>query len=691
MADPSVNIVLKAIDKASKPLNDLKGNLTDFGKVASKVGMAIGAATGVVVAGFAAMAVRAVQSVNDIRIAAEQVGVSVDFLSGLKFAAAVDGVNFDQLRDSFKDFSKILVEAQDPASRAGKAFKAFGIDTLDASGNIRKSEDVFNDLADQFAQMPDGPTKAATAMALFGESGLRLIPILNRGSEGIKKNREEAERLGVVIDETTATSAKEFNDSIVRIQNSTTGLFLGIAKELLPTLNALAAQVVDVVKNSQGFKSFISGFGMLFRGAVIAVKGLTTALYVMGTGLGAVAAAIALVTKGEFTAAKNVLGAWVEDTKEANESHKKFVASIESGIPPQAEANKLTSVNTELQKKLTAALVNKTKADKAAEDALKARIAEAKRLGEQTEKEMDLEEALRVKKEEAIKKVREETEEIEFQNSIMMLSNKERERAILLRQLEAAGVDTTAESVKNWIEQQLRIREVAAETEIYRKTVGSLVDKTTEWTKTIELLDKWMFDGKITLEQYDAAMKQFLKLDTKPAEQSVSQLDEFVKAAAQSMQNSMSDFFFNFMQGQLTDFVGGFKAAIDRIVADMLAAQAATALFGDYAKGKGVGGLVGQLGGFLSGMFRAEGGGVKKNSPYIVGEKGPELMVPSVNGTILPNSALQSMVQPQQPANINIEIKALDSQDVIRALDKIKRPIAEMINGTTRTYNLRGI
>lgn len=691
MADPSVSIVLKAIDKASKPLNDLKGNLTDFTKVATKVGTAVGAAAGVIIGGFTAMAVKATQSVNEIRIAAEQVGVSVEFLSGLKFAAAIDGVNFDQLKDSFKDFSKILVEAQDPASRAGKAFKAFGIDTVDASGNIRKSEDVFTELADQFAQMPDGPTKAATAMALFGKSGLRLIPTLNKGSEGIKAMREEAERLGLVVDEATAKTAKDFNDSIVRIQTSVSGLFLGIAKELLPTLNALAAEVIDITKNSAGFKSFISGFGAIFRGAVIAVKGLTTALYVMGSGIGAVAAAIALATRGEFKAAKNVITDWISDVEQAEANHKKFVASIESGIKPREQTNTVTEKGIETQKRLNAALVAGTKATKENEEALKARIAAARRLGEEVDKEYELAEALRLRVEEGIKKVREETEEIEFQNRIMMLSNKERERAIILRNLEAAGVDTTTLSVKKWVDEQLRIREVAAETEIYRKTVGALVDKTTEWTKTIELLDKWMFDGKITLEQYDAAMKQFLKIDTKPAEQTISQLDEFIKAAAQSMQNSMSDFFFNFMQGQLTDFVGGFKAAIDRIVADMLAAQAATALFGDYAKGKGVGGLVGQLGGFLSGMFRAEGGGVKKNSPYIVGEKGPELMVPSVNGTIIPNDALQSFAAPQQAANINIEIRALDSQDVIRALDKIKRPLAEMVNGTSRTYNLRGI
>lgn len=38
--------------------------------------------------------------------------------------------------------------------------------------------------------------------------------------------------------------------------------------------------------------------------------------------------------------------------------------------------------------------------------------------------------------------------------------------------------------------------------------------------------------------------------------------------------------------------------------------------------------------------FRADGGSVSANSPYIVGERGPELFVPSGSGTIIPNNML---------------------------------------------------
>ena len=39
----------------------------------------------------------------------------------------------------------------------------------------------------------------------------------------------------------------------------------------------------------------------------------------------------------------------------------------------------------------------------------------------------------------------------------------------------------------------------------------------------------------------------------------------------------------------------------------------------------------------LRGNMRAEGGPVKKGEPYVVGEKGPELIVPSESGNVIPN------------------------------------------------------
>ena len=53
----------------------------------------------------------------------------------------------------------------------------------------------------------------------------------------------------------------------------------------------------------------------------------------------------------------------------------------------------------------------------------------------------------------------------------------------------------------------------------------------------------------------------------------------------------------------------------------------------------GVGGLLGGLAKLFGGA-RAEGGDVRANTPYLVGERGPEILVPRGAGSIIPNSKI---------------------------------------------------
>jgi hypothetical protein len=126
------------------------------------------------------------------------------------------------------------------------------------------------------------------------------------------------------------------------------------------------------------------------------------------------------------------------------------------------------------------------------------------------------------------------------------------------------------------------------------------------------------------------------------------------------------------------------KTMIDRMVANALAAKMAISLFGaDFEKGGPMGGIVGSVFSGIGNMFRAEGGPVTAGQPYIVGERRAELFVPSTNGTILPDTSSIG-------GNVSISISALDGKDVMRVLSSRQREIAEMVNSTNRTYNLRG-
>lgn len=90
-----------------------------------------------------------------------------------------------------------------------------------------------------------------------------------------------------------------------------------------------------------------------------------------------------------------------------------------------------------------------------------------------------------------------------------------------------------------------------------------------------------------------------------------------------------------------TSFGEAMRGALQQIVAEMATSGFKNLLSGlaGLAFPGGGGGLGGVLGAIFGG-FRAAGGPVSAGRAYMVGEKGPELMVPSSPGRIVPNSAL---------------------------------------------------
>jgi hypothetical protein len=79
------------------------------------------------------------------------------------------------------------------------------------------------------------------------------------------------------------------------------------------------------------------------------------------------------------------------------------------------------------------------------------------------------------------------------------------------------------------------------------------------------------------------------------------------------------------------------------VIEKLLATAATAAILSFIFPVTGVGGAVGFQNIFSSLLgFRANGGPVSGNAPYIVGERGPELFVPSVSGRVVPNNQLGS-------------------------------------------------
>jgi tape measure domain-containing protein len=165
-------------------------------------------------------------------------------------------------------------------------------------------------------------------------------------------------------------------------------------------------------------------------------------------------------------------------------------------------------------------------------------------------------------------------------------------------------------------------------------------------------------------EGEDILVLERLGEELKKAQDELNVLNEFSKQAARNMQDSFAEFLFDPFEDGLRGMAQGFIDSLRKMAAELLAQQLLLSFFKSLSN---QGGGIGQVGtAFLQGISgNAMGGSVQQGQPRIVGERGPEVFVPSQNGQIQNNTA---MSQGGGQAAAPIIIVEQDPQAVVTAL-----------------------
>lgn len=175
----------------------------------------------------------------------QKVGIAVEALAGLKYAADLSGVDTKTFETGLKTLAKGAVDAARGTGEAKNAFRDLGVTVTDVQGRTKPLDQLLLEIADRFSTVSDGTEKAAAAQRLFGRSGLDLIPLLNQGRAGIKQLTDEAARFGLIIDADAARAAELFNDNLRRLDYLLQGAKLTIGNEVIPVFNSLFDAVVS--------------------------------------------------------------------------------------------------------------------------------------------------------------------------------------------------------------------------------------------------------------------------------------------------------------------------------------------------------------------------------------------------------------------------------------------------------------
>ena len=246
-----------------------------------KAGVAIGLALGAIAVGITSALKGAIDTMDETYNAAKKVGDSTENFSRLVYAAGLADVGMDQLVTTMGKLTKSQAAALDVGSAQGKMFKALGIDVTDATGKLRDSSDVLLDFADRFKAMKGSPEAMAAGFALFGRSFQDMIPLLEQGSEEIRRLMGESDELGRTITDEAGAAADQFKDDLEKLQGAMNGVWMEVASKLLPQLIELTEQMLEWVKEGDNaaktadvFATSLEGIGTFAAATTNLISGL---------------------------------------------------------------------------------------------------------------------------------------------------------------------------------------------------------------------------------------------------------------------------------------------------------------------------------------------------------------------------------------------------------------------------------
>ena len=346
---------------AALGFNNLKGAVAGFG--AAIAGSAI-------VGGLTAVVKKSIDAGDELFNLQAKTGIAAKQLIGIGNAAKLADVDMGTLGKGLNKLNVNLVKAAEGNDDLAGKFKRLGVDIKDANGQVVPADKALKQIADRFADMPDGAQKAAAAVALFGKSGADLIPLLNEGAASMDKFIYK-------VGDDFAARSDLFNDTITEFGIKTQGFGLELTDALLPALQSILEVFGDLFDTKQDWSA-------LFDVIIVGLRAVATVIYatiklvdVAIKNLVAYFDAVGKVLQGDFGGAADVVKNRIGGLLEQARQDFAQIQKIWTGAPSPGTGRRTGGRNMEL---------DTSAADRESDAAARKRAAEAKRAATEQER-----------------------------------------------------------------------------------------------------------------------------------------------------------------------------------------------------------------------------------------------------------------------------------------------------------------
>jgi phage-related protein len=198
---------------------------------------------------------------QELDFIAGQVGTDLDTITG---AQARLIRSMDTAREQQEKFNDALAEGKledeiAPVGELAAAFNTLGVRTVDAGGNLRDQQAVFNETIDALGRITNPAERDALAMQIFGKSAQELNPIIKAGSAEMARLAQEAHNVGAVMSEEDVAALEAFDDTLAALQAGLKGTLGTLAADFLPFFQQIFGE--------NGVGKYLKEFSEIVRGA----------------------------------------------------------------------------------------------------------------------------------------------------------------------------------------------------------------------------------------------------------------------------------------------------------------------------------------------------------------------------------------------------------------------------------------
>lgn len=677
--DVKIKVTATGIDQLEK-ISKTAGDAT------TKINGLAGAILGI---GFGAFINGAIQSADRIADFSQAANISIASLKGLEAAMNAAGGNGKNLEKSINTLYAAIDQANGGSQGAVDAFQKVGVSLNDLKN--ASEADILQKTLNGLAQMPAGAERSAAAAQLLSKSfrGIdpkQMLDALDTGKFiDAEKAIQDAADANQKLEQSFATLQQGALNAIQPIVNlmgseqlttdTATKIIQGLGVAIgIAFAASTIANILQVVKGIQAL-NVVSKTAVATQAALAALQGPKGWVMLAGAAAASAAAIYGInqllddtVTKGEDAAGavKGVTGGGTGVTQANPQAGPAGRTQTET---PQAKAqrearNRIALLGAEFDKQTALGSANeitKINAERdfeiaqATKDIMgKTEVSLALRRQELAEKTK----IINLKAEQEVSKIK--TKNYIEQWNLQQEINDENAKAIAEYQ---QNVDKATLSAWNQVDAYKRAREETQERFDFETSIAGLGRNEADLARQIfdarrKEKDEIRALGLIE----DLSYAQRVKREAEIKNITNQSIDDINKRGAA-------------LKAAQADFVGGWKSAFKEYADDAAnAADQATQVFGTFTQGfedafvsfvqtgklsfkdlansviadlariqarRLLVNLIDGGGSFLGGLFgRAGGGNVNALQPYMVGESGPEMFVPSSNGSIIPNSRL---------------------------------------------------